>query len=185
MKTKKGNIFLISFLPAMAYWYLEAYYPIKIALMGGILLSVLEVSFEKIYYGHVHQISKLNFFLIIFLGSLSLFEEDGVWFKMQPTFSMWAMSFYMIYKNKKGRGLFNELMEELSNANQKQLPEHVMKSFEKNIIILFLIYGLFMAVLAIWSPTSYWAFFKTAGFLIIFLIFGIIQMFWMRKDLKS
>ena len=106
---KANNFFLISFLPAILYWYLETKYPVKIALIGGIVLSIAEIIFEKLYIGHVHQLSKFNFGLIVFLGGFSLIEENGVWFKLQPTLSMWAVSGYMIYKLKRGDGFFSEI----------------------------------------------------------------------------
>lgn len=186
-KKKKTNLFfLISFLPAIAYWYLEATYPVKIALIGGIILSIAEISFEKIYLGHVHQISKLNFFLIIALGGISLFEENGIWFKLQPALSVWFLAGYMIYRILKGNGFFNEMMDEMQTGDtNNRLPDFILKKFEKNLIIFFLLYGALMGYLAIWSKTSYWAFFKSVGFFIVFAVFAILQVFIIRKDLKN
>jgi len=177
--------FVFSFLPVIAYWYLEANYPVKIALIGGIVLGILEIVFEKLFFKHVHQISKLNFALLILLGGFSLMEEDGVWFKLQPFLSMWAMAIYMTYKITKGEGLFAEMMREMNSDETRQVPSFVMRSFERNIIILMFVYGAFMGLLAVLAPTSYWAFFKTAGFLIVFAIFSVIQIWVMKKDLKK
>ena len=44
--------FLLSFLPAVAYWYLETYYTLEVALIGGILLGVIEMVLEKKFTGH-------------------------------------------------------------------------------------------------------------------------------------
>ena len=107
---KSNNFFLISFLPAILYWYLETKYPVKIALMGGIALSIGEILFEKIFTGHIHQLSRFNFFLVVFLGGFSLMEENGIWFKLQPTFSLWAVAVYMWVKLRKGSGFFKERM---------------------------------------------------------------------------
>jgi intracellular septation protein len=71
-KPKNKNLFLISFLPAVAYWYLESNYDLKTALIGGIILGVAEILFEKFFIGHVHTISKFNFYLILLLGGVDL-----------------------------------------------------------------------------------------------------------------
>lgn len=181
---RANNFFLISFLPAILYWYLETKYPVKIALIGGIILSVAEIIFEKLYIGHVHQLSKFNFGLILFLGGFSLMEENGIWFKLQPSLSMWAVSIYMIYKLKQGKGFFSEMMEEM-RPDAPRPPEFLLKKMERNLTILFMAYGVLMAVLAIWFSTSIWAFFKTAGFFIIFIIFMIVQMIINKKALKE
>lgn len=181
---KNNHFFLISFLPAILYWYLETKYPVKIALIGGILLSIVEILFEKIYIGHVHQLSKFNFFLVVFLGGFSLMEENGIWFKLQPSLSLWAVAVYMIVKLKKGSGFFKEMMLEMK-PDQVLPPDIVLYSMERNLTILFVLYGGFMAALAIWASTSLWVFFKTAGFFIVFPIFMIFQFLYNRRLMKK
>ena len=172
---KSNNLFLISFLPAILYWYLESQYPVKTALIGGIALSVAEVLFERFYSGHVHQLSKFNFFLIVALGGFSLFEENGIWFKLQPSLSLWAVAIYMGLKLKNGKGFFKEMMMEM-RPDAVHPPDFIMKSMEKNMVIMFIFYGILMGILAIWFPTSVWVFFKTAGLFIVMGIFMVIQM---------
>lgn len=184
-KTKKtNNFFLISFLPAILYWYLESQYPVKIALMGGIILSVAEITFEKFYSGYVHQLSKFNFFLIVALGGFSLMEENGIWFKLQPSLSLWAVSLYMGFKLKNGKGFFKEMMDEMRPDAPKP-PDFIMQSMERNMVILFACYGILMGVLAIWYPTSIWVFFKTAGLFIVMGVFVIVQMILNKKAMKK
>lgn len=181
VKKKSGkNIFLLSFLPAILYWYLESHYPVKIALIGGIILSIVEILFEKLYYGHVHQLSRFNFFLIVFLGGFSLMEENGIWFKLQPSISMWAVAIYMIFKLRSGNGFFKEMMEEI-NPDGNRPPDSVLMSMERNVVILFMLYGVLMFVLAMWFSTSWWVFFKTAGFFIIMAIFLVVQVILNRR----
>lgn len=182
-KNNRKNFFLISFLPAILYWYLETKYPVKIALIGGIVLSVAEIVLEKFFTGHIHQLSKFNFFLIIFLGGFSLMEENGVWFKLQPTLSLWAVAVYMGWKLRKGSGFFKEMMLEMNSA--KQPPDFIIKSMERNVVILFFCYGILMGVLAIWFHTSVWAFFKTAGFFVVMGIFMVIQTLLNRKAMRD
>lgn len=175
-KPKKSNhFFLISFLPAILYWYLESQYPVKVALIGGILLSVAEIIFEKLYSGYVHQLSRFNFFLIIALGGLSLMEENGIWFKLQPSLSLWAVAVYMGLKLRNGKGFFKEMMEEM-RPDAPQPPDFIMSSMERNMVIMFGLYGVLMGVLALWFPTSVWVFFKTAGLFVVMGIFLVIQM---------
>ena len=181
---KRNNFFLISFLPAILYWYLESHYPVKIALMGGIALSVAEILFEKLYSGHIHQLSKFNFFLIVALGGFSLMEEDGIWFKLQPSLSLWVVAVYMGIKLKKGSGLFKEMMLEM-RPNASHPPDFIMKSMERNMVIMFIVYGILMFVLAIWFPTSVWVFFKTAGLFIVMGIFMIIQMLINKRAIQK
>ena len=180
---KSNNFFLISFLPAILYWYLESQYPVKTALIGGIALSVAEILFERFYSGHVHQLSKFNFFLIVALGGFSLMEENGIWFKLQPSLSLWAVSVYMGLKLRKGKGFFKEMMAEM-RPDAPQPPDFIMKSMERNMVIMFACYGLLMGALALWFPTAVWVFFKTAGLFVVMGIFMVIQMFLNKRAIK-
>jgi intracellular septation protein len=182
-KALSKNIFLISFLPAIAYWYLEENYPIHIAVTGGMILATLEILFEKFYLKHIHTLSKFNFFLIAFLGTLSLLGDEGLWFKLQPAFTGVGIGAFLFYRLKVGNGLMLEMMESM---NQKQTPpKELIQGMEKHLSLLFSIYGLFMAYVAVSLSTDTWLFFKTIGFYICFAIFMIFEFIWMRQKAKA
>lgn len=185
MKNKKlgNNLFLTSFLPAVAYWYLDEHYPVKIALIGGISLSILEILFEKFYNKHVHALSKFNFLLIVILGGISLLGNDGIWFKLQPALSFWGVSVFFIYRLKTGKGVFNELIDGMGKARRP--PEFIIRAMEIQITYLFVLYGILMAILAIWFPTSTWLFFKTAGLYLILGIFMGVQLYLNKKRMQQ
>ncbi len=176
------NFALLSFVPAIAYWYLEANYSLKIAVIGGMSLALLEVVIEKIFLKHVHEISKLNFFLLFILGPISLINEDGIWFKLQPFFTGVAMFLFLALKMKRGKSLFKEMMEEMG----KQIHnEQFLVMIEKHLAYFFLIYGCFMGSLAVWSTTSIWAFFKTIGLYIAFALFMVGEVVYIKLRVKK
>lgn len=166
----------------MAYWYLEESYPVNIAVTGGLILAILEITLEKIFTKHVHTLSKLNFFLILFLGGLSLLGEDGLWFKLQPFFTGVAISGFLSYRLFVGKGLLVEMTEILG---QSKIPDFVLTYLEKHMAFFFLAYGIFMGALALFGTTGQWAFFKTLGFYGIFVVFMIFEMILLRFKLKK
>jgi intracellular septation protein len=178
------NFFLISFLPAFAYWYLEANYPLQIALAGGMILAILEVTLEKYFTKHVHTLSKFNFFLIVFLGLISLLGDEGIWFKLQPFFTGLWMSGFMGYRLWRGEGMLLEMMKSMPQG-KKQLPDFIMKNMEKHVCLFFFIYALFMAFVAIAKTTDTWLFFKTIGLYIVFGIFMFFEFFFIRYQIKK
>jgi len=76
--TQGKPYFLLSFIPAVAYWLLETYTTLEIALIGGILLGIVEMILEKYFTGHVHTLSKVNLALIVILGGFSMVAKEGV-----------------------------------------------------------------------------------------------------------
>lgn len=179
-KTHSSNaFFLTSFLPAVGYWILDSYFSLTIALMGGIALSLMEIAFEKWRYGHVHALSKFNFFLILILGGISLLGEDGLWFKLQPALSLYAVSAFMGYKLFTGKGMMVELMQSL--PQKRPLPEVILLRMEKHLVWFFVLYGLVMTATALWFETSVWIFFKTVGLYIAMALFSLIEFFLNKK----
>lgn len=178
MKAPK-NFFIISFIPALAYWYLEENYSIQIALIGGLILATIEVVVEKIFFKHIHTISKLNFFLIAVLGGVALIAQDGLLFKLQPFFTGFFISGFLFWRLWKGQGLMTQMSQQLS-PNQS-LPSEILNFIERNMAIFLLIYGCFMAYVAIRLDTQQWLFFKTFGFYIATFIFVIIQVILIKK----
>lgn len=187
------SFFLISFLPAIAYWYLEAYYPVRVAVTGGLIMAVLEIALEYFFTKHVHSISKFNFFLILVLGGLSLLDDKGIWFKLQPFFTGVVMGGYLLYKIHSGVGLFLEMMR--ATNPEKQLPEEMMKRLERDLAYFMIVYGIFMGFIALYGNqftketneelwklwTNRWVFFKTVGFYIAFFLFMVVEFILMRK----
>jgi intracellular septation protein len=179
------QFFLISFLPAIAYWYLEEHYSLKIALIGGVLLAVCEIIFEKLYTKHVHSISKFNFYLIASLGAIALIGNDGIWFKLQPFFTGVFMGGYLLFRISQKNGLMLETMESMGRV----IPDkNLLIKLERDMSLFLILYGCVMAFIAFTRTTSEWTFFKTIGFYIatiIFFAFELIKIRINRKALES
>jgi intracellular septation protein len=176
------KFFLISFLPALAYWYLEENYSLQVALAGGMFLALTELTLEKIFTQHIHSISKLNFFLILFLGMISFLGEDGIWFKLQPFFTGLFLGPLLIVKTYRGGSYMMEMMESMGQAMP---PKEIIISLERHSGAFLLGYGCFMAFVAFKMSTEQWLFYKTAGFYIAFAFFFVIEMVLMRRQARK
>lgn len=182
MKPSSKSFFLISFLPALAYWYLEENYPLDIALAGGLSLAFLEITLEKILTKHVHTLSKFNFLLILVLGGIALLAKEGIWFKLQPCFTGVIMGGYLFYKYLKNESLMYEIVETM---NSTPPPKGVIIFLERNLGVFMFLYGIFMAFIAVLTKTDVWLFFKTAGFYIATFIFMIGNTFYLKRMMKK
>ncbi len=170
--------FLLSFLPALAYWYLETYYTLEVALIGGVLLGVVEMSIEKKFSGHVHTLSKLNLALIIILGGISLVAKEGIFFKLQPTLTGIAISLFLVFKKIKNESLMLEMLKDMKQ--KPPLPEDVYKIMEWHLCLFLFLFAFFMAWIAIKESTSVWLFWKTGGFYFAFGGFMILEIIYIQ-----
>jgi intracellular septation protein len=136
------------------------------------------MSLEWIFTKHIHTISKLNFYLILVLGGIAFIADEGIWFKLQPSFTGVLMGSYMLVRHYRGESLMLEMMKEMNNKN---LPDKLVLFLERNMSFFMFGYGIFMVPVAIYFSTEKWLFFKTAGFYIATMIFFVVQLLYLRK----
>lgn len=177
--------FLMSFIPAVAYWLLETYSTLEIALMGGIFLGVVEMVLEKKFTGHIHTLSKLNISLIVALGGISLIAKEGIWFKLQPTMTGIAVSLFFIYKKSKKESLIHQMLIDMKTPADRMLPEKIYGIMEWHLCLFLFGYALWMAWVTYNLTTSQWLFWKTGGFYLAFVPFMLIEMITIRSFLKG
>lgn len=183
MNNGQKPYFLLSFLPALAYWYLETYYTLEVALVGGILLGIIEMLLEKKFTGHVHTLSKLNIALVIILGAVSLVAREGVWFKLQPTFTGLSLASYLVFKKIKKQSLMVEMLNDMKQ--KPPLPDEIYKIMEWHMCLFLIGFAGFMAWVAVKETTATWLFWKTGGFYIAFGGFMILEMIFIRVFMKG
>lgn len=186
MSNAQKPYFLLSFIPALAYWYLETNYTLEIALIGGIVLGLIEMILEKKFTGHVHTLSKLNIALIVILGGVSLIAKEGLFFKLQPTFTGIAIAGFLVFKKIKKQSLMLEMLNDLKQ--KPPMPDEVYKTMEWHMCLFLIGFAGFMAWVAVKTTTATWLFWKTGGFYIVFGAFMVIEMIyiqWMIRRLKK
>jgi intracellular septation protein len=176
---QQKRFFIFSFLPALAYWYLEANHSVVVASIGGMTLAFVEVIAEKLLTKHVHMLSRFNFLLIFSLSFMSYFLQEGIWFKLQPLFTGLFMGGFLLWITLYKR---DSLMFETMESMQKNHPPKEFLIFiERNMGYFMLLYGIFMAYVAVELSTDQWMFFKTIGFYIVFFVFFIFNLWYFKK----
>lgn len=150
--------------------------------MGGLGLALLELALEWIFTKHLHALSKLNFLLILVLGLISLWAHEGIWFKLQPFFTGLFMGGALIITYFRGGSFMYEMVEMMQNPAP---PKEMIRSMELHVAIFLIVYGIFMAILAIWSDTPTWTFFKTIGLYLCFGVFMLVEMIYQRMKMKK
>lgn len=173
--------FLLSFIPALAYWVVELIYDEQTALVWGVGLAFVELIIEKVFTKKVHSLSVLNAGLMVFLGTMGFLFKEGILFKLQPSFTgvIFFVAFFL--KTRKGGSYFQELLEEMGRS----IPGDILKDTERNMAFFMLAYGSFMAYVTFTMETGTWLFFKTGGFYIASIIFMIFNTVYLRKKQRK
>lgn len=179
----KNPFVLLSFLPAVAFVIFDSFLPVKEALIASVCLSVLEIIAEKMFLGHVHKLSMVNFALIVLFGFVSFLEEDSLWFQLQGTFMGVTIAAVLLYRLRKGKSLMEEMLSEM-NLPQKPPPE-IMKMVEFHMCFFFLVHALVNAIIALYFPLSWWKVFKVGGFYALMIPYTVVEVILIRRRVRS
>lgn len=180
---KTPPYFLMSFIPAVAYWLLETYFSLEIALTGGIVLGIIEMILEKKFTGHIHTMSKLNISLVVILGVISLIAKEGIWFKLQPTLTGLSVASFLLYKKYKGDSLMLDMLKDMKQT--APLPAEFYKTMEWHLCLFLIGFAVWMGKVAFYETTATWLMWKTGGFYGVFGAFMVLEMLYLRFSMKN
>ncbi len=90
--------------------------------------------------------------------------------------------FSEMYRLIKKESLMVEMMKSM---HAHPLPDVIIMRMERDLSVFLIIYGIFMAFIAVFTETSTWLFFKTGGFYIITIIFFVVEMLLVRMSLRK
>lgn len=183
-KSQALSFFFGGVLPIVAFTVIEENYGPAWGTVAGMVFGVGELIFEKVKYKKISTITWIGNGMILGLGGISIFTNDGIWFKLQPAIleAFFAILLWGSLIAKKN------LLLMMAEKQGQQIPDILKSRFNG---LTFRI-GIFMAVhaaLATWAAlywsTAAWAWLKGAGLTISFIIYMIVEMLLIRRSLKK
>jgi intracellular septation protein len=143
-----------------------------------------EIIYEKKAEGKVSAITLGSNAFILVLGAISLFLQEGIWFKLQPailevltTALLWASLF-------KEKSLIELMLEK-----QKQIVPLEFRPFFRGICFRLGLFFLLHAALATWAAlywtTAQWAMLKGIGLTLTLFLYMGVEILWLRKQIRN
>ncbi len=170
-------------LPVIAFTIVEAYYGTIGGLIAGITFGLGETLWEYLRLKRVQKITIFSNALVVILGGLSLLENDGRFFKLQPAILLAVFGALLIGSSL----LKTPFMVALAKKQNPNLPEVGIQ----RLTGLNLRLGFLMLVLAgvgvhaayYWS-TALWATFKSIGAPVAMAIYVGLEILVIRFQVK-
>ncbi len=183
-KPKVMSLVFGGLLPIIAFTVIEEYFGPFYGLMAALVFGLGELTYEKIKYNKISGVTWMGNGLIIGLGLVSIFTQDGIWFKLQPAILEFAFASMLWITQATGK----PMLVELSKKQNPELPEHVLV-FLKGVNFRCGIFFLIHAALATWAAlkwsTQAWAVLKGLGVTLSFVLYMVIEVFMFRFRLKK
>lgn len=178
-----STLFFGGIVPIVLFTLIEEYYGVMWGLVTALIWGAGEIAFELFKHKKVEKITLISNGLIIFLGLISLFTQEGIWFKLQPAFIEFGMALFLWGSLILKKPLFL-IMAQQQKVN---LPSEVMAHFP-GLTFRLGIFFLLHSVLAVWAAlywsTTNWALLKGVGLTISMIIYLVGEMFFIRLKIK-
>jgi intracellular septation protein len=171
-------------LPIIAYTVIEEKYGIIAGLIAGLVFGFGEILFELIKYKKVTTMTMVGNGLLFIMGGVSLFTQDGLWFKLQP--ALFEFGFFIFLS---GSALvkkpFLKLMIEKQNPEAPQFLKDALGGLTFRLGLFFLAHAIIATYAAYYWSTEAWALLKGVGLTVTMIIYLILEVFVIRLKLKS
>lgn len=183
-KAQALSLFFGGLLPVIAFTVIEEKYGPQAGLIAGLIFGVGEIIYELARYKKVSQITWIGNGLLLGLGLISLFFNDGIWFKLQPAIMEFGMFVFLLgsWALKKP---FLKIMVEKQNPEIPQIMKDSLSGITFRMALFFLAHAIIATYAAFYWSTEAWAVLKGIGLTVSMIVYMIGEMFWMRAKQKN
>jgi intracellular septation protein len=184
-RTRQMRALLVGgLLPVIAFTVIEEYYGVLWGLVAGMVFGVGEILWEWFTVRKVDPLTWGGNGILLLLGGISLFTQEGIWFKLQPALMemaftlllwgslIWGKPLLLVLAQKQG-GLPKDL-----EGMHPRLAEAIQKSLKGMTFRL----GVFMAIqsgIAVWAAlywsTAAWAALKGVGLTVSMVAYLVVE----------
>jgi intracellular septation protein len=167
-------LFFGGLLPVIAFTLIEHFKGPVWGTIAGLIFGAGEVIYELKRDGKVSTITLSSNAMIFLLGMISIYTQEGFWFKLQPALLVLAFGIWLIVTHLRG----DPLLLALAKKQRQDIPPPLMEFFgQLNLRLGF--FFIAMAGLAGWAAFSWsteaWAFLKGLGTPLLMAVYLLIE----------
>lgn len=177
----KWSMLFAGLLPLLAFSFIEEKYGPAWGTVAGMVFGLGEIIYEKVKFKKVSGITWIGNLLILFLGGISIFTADGVWFKLQPAifelfFAVFLWGSVLLKKNF----LWEMLKKQGFPADKPELIRKV-DALTVRLGFFFLIHCVIATFAAFYWSTSAWVMLKGVGLTVSMMVYMLVEFYFLRK----
>ena len=168
---------LFDFFPILLFFICYKFFDIYIATAVAIFASIAQVAFHRIRYQHFDKIQLISLFLIVALGSATLFFHNPWFIKWKPTGIYWLSSIVFLGSLFIGEKTIIQKMM----GGSITLEQTIWRRLNIAWAIFFMVMGALNLYVAYHYDTNFWVNFKLFGGAGLTLLFVFLQAIYLSK----
>ncbi len=173
------NFLLGGLLPIAAFALVEQIYGTIGGVIAGVVFGGGEIIWEHWRLGKVQGITWLSNSLVLVLGVASIWEGNGVFFKLQPAVFMFVFALIFLISSLIGK----PFLVEMSKKQNPDLSPQILQRFRginTRLGFFFLFLVALSAHSAFYWSTASWAALKAVGLPALTGVFVVLEVLWIR-----
>lgn len=184
LKGQAASLFFGGILPVIAFTVIEEKYGTMAGLIAGMIFGFGEIVYELIKYKKVSGMTWFGNGLLLAMGAISIWTNEGIWFKLQPAImeAAFALALWISWLIKK------PLLKWMMLQQKQELPEILQARLSGMTLRL----GFFFAIhagLAVWAAydwsTTNWALLKGVGLTVSMIVYMLLEAFALRRIVQK
>lgn len=183
------TLLLGGLVPIIVFTVVEEKFGTVWGLVSGMIFGAGEMLYEYIRHRRVETITWIGNGMLLTLGGISLLTSEGIWFKLQPAIMEAAMGVFLLGSSIVGKPFM--LMMSRKQGTFAHLPAPLVERTERHLggfNIRLAVFFLVFAVITVWASlywsTRAWLFLKGIGFNVALVLYGIVEVLFMRRALR-
>jgi intracellular septation protein len=169
-------------LPVILFTVIEEKYGTVAGLLAGMVFGCGEIIYELIRYKKVSTITWIGNGMLLGLGAISLFTNEGLWFKLQP--ALFELLFFgILFLSWVMKKPFLKIMSEKQNPNLPEPVKEKLSGLTLRLSFFFLFHALLATYAALYWSTETWALLKGIGLTVSLIVYMVIEGFMMRRSI--
>lgn len=183
-KRQALSVFFGGLLPVIAFTVIEEKYGVLYGLIAGMVFGVGEIIYEFVTQKKVSAITWIGNGLIIGLGGISLFFNEGIWFKLQPAL-LEAGMFVFLAASWVMKKPFLVMMIEKQNPEAPDFIKKQMSGMTLRFSFFLLAHAVLATYAAFYWSTEAWAILKGVGLTVSTILYMFVEVLWARSRIKK
>lgn len=183
-KSQFKQLFWGGLIPIIAFTLIDEKYGPVWGTIAGLIFGLGEVAFEYHREKKVSLITGLSNFFILIMGLVTIWTQEGFWFKMQPAILLLIFALFLLFSSFRGKPFILALAEK-----QKQTFPEPLRPFMSGLNTRLGFFFLALTALSVWAAlhwsTESWAILKGIGTPALLFLYMLVEILFFRLRMRN